>query len=136
MRNNSRTVLKGRSICSGKAEGVALVSREPISFFGGVDGNTGIVVEKGHCLEGKCIAGKVLVFSNGKGSTVGSYVLYRLKKNGLAPKAIVNKECEAIVASGAIVSEIPCVDKIDIRKIKNGMKVNVDGTKGIIELKT
>lgn len=136
MRNNSRTVLKGRSICEGKAKGIALVSNEPISFFGGVNAETGIVVEKGHCLEGKCIAGSVLVFPNGKGSTVGSYVLYRLKKNGLAPKAIVNKECEAIVASGAIVSKIPCVDKIDIRKIKNGMKVNVDGTKGIIELKT
>jgi len=77
-------------------------------------------------LEGKEIKGKILVFPNGKGSTVGSYTLYRLKRNGVAPAGMVNKECETVVAVGAIISEIPCVDKIDISKIKTGDNVRVE----------
>lgn len=126
-------ILRGRKICPGKTSGEALVSKQGISFYGGVDPNTGIVVEKGHDLEGKGVAGKVLVFPQGKGSTVGSYTLYRLKKNGKAPAAIINKECETIVAVGAIISEIPCVDKIEIEKIKDGMIVELDAEKGIVK---
>jgi predicted aconitase with swiveling domain len=127
--------LKGRTICKGKATGEALVSKMGVSFYGGVDPNTGIVLEKGHDLEGKSIAGKILVFPQGKGSTVGSYTMYRLKKNGKAPAAIINKECETIVAVGAIISEIPCVDKIDIEKIKTGTIVAVDAEKATVEIK-
>ena len=118
--------LKGRLISKGKGEGEALVTLQPISFYGGVDPNTGIVIEKGHELQGQNVAGKILVFPQGKGSTVGSYTLYRMKKNGTAPAGMINKECETIVAVGAIISEIPCVDKIDISKIKTGTKVEVD----------
>ncbi len=118
--------LKGRIIYKGKAEGEALVTSMPISFYGGVDPNTGVVIEKGHELNGVSIKGKVLVFPQGKGSTVGSYTLYRLKKNGVAPAAMINKETETIVAVGAIISEIPFVDKIDVSKIKTGNKVNVE----------
>lgn len=118
---------KGRVIKAGRAEGEALVSNVPISFYGGVDPETGVVIEKEHPLEGKSIAGKVLIFPNGKGSTVGSYIIYRLKKNGKAPVAIINKESEPIVATGAIISEIPMVDKIDVSKIKNGDFVKVSG---------
>jgi len=120
-------ILKGRVICEGKAEGEALVTSQPISFFGGVNPKTGIVVEKGHELEGKCVKDKILVFPTGKGSTVGSYVIYQLKKNGVAPKAIINQECETIVAVGSIISNIPCVDRIDISKIKTGNRVRVNG---------
>ena len=120
-------ILKGRVICEGKAEGKALVTSQPISFFGGVNPKTGIVVEKGHELEGKCVKDKILVFPTGKGSTVGSYVIYQLKKNGVAPKAIINQECETIVAVGSIISNIPCVDRIDISKIKTGNRVRVNG---------
>jgi len=127
-------ILKGRKICAGKAIGESLVSSGGISFYGGVDPDTGIIVEKSHPLEGKNIAGKVLVFPQGKGSTVGSYTLYRLKKNGKAPAAIINKECETIVAVGAIISEIPCVDKIDIEKIQSGAVVEVDAEKGIVKI--
>ncbi|MEM3736932.1 MAG: DUF126 domain-containing protein [Candidatus Bathyarchaeia archaeon] len=126
--------LKGRKISPGKVEGTALVSREGVSFYGGVDPDTGVIIEKGHPLEGKCIAGAILVFSQGKGSSVGSYTLYRLKKNGKAPAAIVNKECETVVAVGAIISEIPCIDKIDIEKISDGDRLFLDADKGIIEL--
>jgi len=92
-----------------------------------VDADTGEVVERGHELRGMSVKGKVLVFPNGKGSTVGSYVLYRMAKNGVAPCAIVNAKCETIVAVGAIISEIPCVDMIDISRIKPGARVRVDG---------
>ncbi|MBU1120893.1 MAG: DUF126 domain-containing protein [archaeon] len=126
--------LKGRKIFGGRGEGKAIVSSEGISFYGGVDPDTGIVAEAGHPLEGKSIAGKILVFPQGKGSTVGSYTMYRLKKNGKAPIAIINKECDTIVAVGAIISGIPCVDKIDIEKIRDGVKVKVDADKAVIEV--
>ncbi len=127
-------ILKGRSVSPGRVEGGALVTKEPISFFGGVDPKTGVIIEKGHELEGRSIKDKILVFPFGKGSTVGSYVIYGLKKNDAAPRAIVNKETETIVASGVILAGIPCVDRVEIEKIKNGDKVVVDGDKGMVEI--
>jgi len=121
--------LNGRIIYKGRGEGEALTTSQPISFYGGVDPNTGEVIEKGHELLGKNVKGKMLVFPNGKGSTVGSYTLYRMKKNGTAPAGMVNRECETIVAVGAIISEIPCVDKVDISQIKTGDTVHIDGGK-------
>ncbi len=134
MGGKTDSVLKGRKIFAGRAAGEALVSAQPISFYGGVDPDTGTVVERGHPLEGKSVAGKVLVFPSGKGSTVGSYTLYRMKKNGVAPAAMINRECEAIVAVGAIISEIPCVDKIETEKIRDGAKVEVDAGKGEVRI--
>jgi len=122
--------MKGRKICGGIARGKALVSTEGISFFGGVDPESGVVVEKNHPLEGRSICGSVLVFPKGKGSTVGSYTIYRLKKNGKAPAAIINSECETIIAVGAIISEIPCVDLIDISKIRTGDDILVNANTG------
>ena len=118
--------LKGRLISKGKAQGEALVTSQPISFYGGVDPNTGVIIEKGHELQGQSVKGKILVFPTGKGSTVGSYTLYRMKKNGTAPAGMINKECETVVAVGAIISEIPCVDKVDTSKIKTGDKVRIE----------
>ncbi len=125
--------LRGRVIKAGQAEGIALVSSEPIGFFGMVDTETGIVIEKGHPLEGESLVGKVLVFPTGKGSTVGSYSLYRLAKAGLAPAAIINAESEPIVAVGAIISEIPMLDQVDIKQIRNGDSVMIDGARVIID---
>ena len=118
--------LKGRIISKGKVQEEALVTSQPISFYGGVDPNTGEIIEKGHELQGKSVKGKILVFPTGKGSTVGSYTLYRLKKNGAAPAGIINRECETVVAVGAIISEIPCVDKIDISKIETGDLIRIE----------
>jgi len=118
--------VRGRTIRGGKGEGVALVSQEPIGFLGGVDPETGIVVERGHSLEGQSISGRVLVFPTGKGSTVGSYTLYRLAMNHLAPAAIVNAQSEAIVAVGAIISDIPMVDQVEIGEIATGDLVLVE----------
>lgn len=129
-------LLPGRKIYTGCVTGEALVTKMGISFFGGIDPDTGQVVEKGHELEGQSIAGKVLVFPSGKGSTVGSYTLYRLKLNGKAPAAIVNAECEPITAVGCIIAEIPCVDHIAIHEIQPGMRLLVDGERGTVEIQS
>lgn len=126
--------MKGRTISPGKAKGEAIVSREPMGFYGGIDPKTGLVIEKGHELEGKSVKDKILVFPQGKGSTVGSYVIYGLKKNGMAPAAIINKETETIVAAGVILAGIPCVDGIDINKIKTGDKLVVDADEATVEI--
>lgn len=127
----------GRKISGGVAEGEALVSHEPISFFGGVNPDTGIITEKGHELEGTTVKDKVLVFPRGKGSTVGSYTLYRMKKNGVAPRAIINMECEPIVAVGAIISDIPTIDKLKrnpLTFLRNGMRIRVDADHHTVEI--
>ena len=125
--------MRGRTISPGKTQGFALVSQEPVSFYGGIDVTTGIVIEKGHELEGKCVKDKILVFPQGKGSTVGSYVIYGLKKNGVAPKAIINRKTETIVATGSILAGIPTIDGIDITAIKTGDRLIVDADKGTVE---
>lgn len=125
---------EGRKISPGSADGEALVTNQGISFYGGVDPETGVVVEKDHELEGESVAGKVLVFPSGKGSTVGSYVLYQLAKTGKGPVAIINKQTETIVAVGCIISEIPAVDKIPIEQIRTGQQLRVDATNGVVEL--
>lgn len=130
-------IVRGRRISGGIGEGPALVSHDAISFFGGVNPDTGVVVERGHELEGKSIQDTVLVFPNGKGSTVGSYALYRMKKNHVAPVAIVNSECEPIVAVGAIISEIPAIDKLEkdpFTLLQSGSRVRVNANMCTLEV--
>jgi predicted aconitase with swiveling domain len=126
--------LKGRRIYKGIVEAKAIVTKDAISFYGGVDPDTGRVVEVGHELEGTSITGKILVFPTGKGSTVGSYTMYRMMKNNTAPAAIINQQVDTITAVGCIISEIPCVDKIDITSIKMGQMITVNGTEGTVEV--
>ena len=125
--------LQGRSIAKGIGTGELLITDAPISFLGGVDPRTGIVIDRSHPLAGQSIAGKVLVFPYGKGSTVGSYVLYALMKNNVAPAAIINTECETIIAIGAIISEIPTVDRLDGILPSEGI-VTVDGSLGTVTI--
>ncbi|MCW7076972.1 MAG: DUF126 domain-containing protein [Candidatus Syntrophoarchaeum sp.] len=130
-------MVKARAISGGKAEGEVIITRDAISFLGSVDPATGTVVEEGHELYGKKISGRVLVFPEGKGSTVGSYVIYQLKKRGLAPVAMITQRSEPIVALGAIISGIPHVDEpsIDVFELlKDGDWVLVDGDRGLIEV--
>jgi len=124
--------LQGRMIRAGCAEGVALVSPVPLGFLGGVDPDTGVVIEPGHPLQGQSIAGRVLVFPTGKGSTVGSYTILRLQHSGHAPVAMINQESEAIVAVGAIIADIPMVDQVDIARIRTGDRVRVED--GVVAL--
>lgn len=127
--------LEGRKIFKGIATAEALVTTHGISFYGGVDPETGVVIEVGHELEGQSVTDKILVFPTGKGSTVGSYTMYWMKKANTAPAAIVNKEIDTIIAVGCIISDIPCVDKVDISQIKTGQTVTVNGTEGSVEIK-
>jgi hypothetical protein len=116
----------GRVIYGRAARGVALVTAAPISFFGGFDLDTGVVTDAEHPLVGECVAGRVLVFPTGKGSTVGSYALLRLAEAGVAPAALVMRACDTTVAVGAIIAEIPCVDGVDPALVATGDTVEVD----------
>jgi len=126
--------IKARSISQGVGTGEILISHEAISFLSGVDPETGMVVEAGHPLEGACIGGKVLAFPYGKGSTVGSYVMYALQRNGMAPVAIINLDAEPIIAVGAIIAGIPMVDRPQgsVMDLEEGTVVTVDGSSGVI----
>ena len=126
-------LLNGRVIAPGQVSGQALVSTESISFFGGVDPESGVVVEPNHPLFGQSIAQKVLIFPTGKGSTVGSYTLYRLKKNNHAPAAILNTECDPVIAVGCIIAEIPCIDHLPIDTIRQGSYLFVDAVNGFVK---
>ena len=128
--------LNGRIIYSGKTKAAVLKSDKPISFFGAVDQKTGIIKEPNHPLLGQSIAGKILVFPHAKGSTVGSYILYALKKNNVAPTGMILEECETIVAVGAIISEIPTVDKVAIDQFQTGDVVRIDEGEIYIEEKS
>jgi uncharacterized protein len=128
--------LKCHKVACGCGSGLALVTKDAISFLGNVDAKTGVVVDPAHELFGQCIAGKVLIFPGGKGSTVGSYVIYQLKKRDLAPVAMINLCSEPIVAVGAIISGIPLVDRVpeEIMRIKNGTFVEVDADEELVRV--
>ena len=127
--------IKCHRVASGRASGPALVTGQAISFLGNVNPETGIVVDPAHELFGESIAGKVLVFPGGKGSTVGSYVIYQLKKRGLAPAAMINLLSEPIVAVGAVISGIPLVDRVGevVLRIKSGTIVDVDADRELVQ---
>ncbi len=127
-------VLKGRGIVDGLTRGLALVSSNPISFLGGVDPADGRIIESNHDLFGSYIKDKILCFPNGKGSTVGSYVLYSLAKMNLAPRAIINETADPVVIVGAIIAEIPMIDQIAIEKIRKGDIIEVNGREGIAKI--
>ena len=121
---------EGRSISIGKADGIVVKLEEPFSFLGGVDGSTGDLRVESK----ENIAGKILVFPQGKGSTVGSFTMYDLKVHGKQPAAVVNRSAETIVATGAVISSIPMIDRINVDVIRNGDRMIVDGTNGTAEL--
>jgi len=130
-------ILKGRGLVKGKAEGEALVSSQPISFVGGVDPNTGTVIEKEHEIEGLNIKDKVLIFPFGKGTTYNPFAIFAMKKRGTGPAAIINVKTEEIVLTGAILAEIPFIDNLDrnpLEVIESGDYVKVDGDTGIVEV--
>ena len=127
------TRIKGRAIFEGTAAGRVLKSEVPLGFFGHLDPETGLYKEQGHPLDGASVKGRVLVFPRGKGSTVGSYILYGLKKAGNAPAAMIMTECDTIVAVGALISEIPTVDGVALSALKNEQWVRVEGGEVVIE---
>lgn len=115
-----------------------IISHDPLSFLGGVDPDTGNVTDREHQLYQKNINGKILVIPSGKGSTVGSYVIFQMAKNNTAPLAIIAKDAEPIIATGAIMASIPMVDhpEEDVLEIlTDGDLVEVDADIGIIIIK-
>ena len=126
--------LRGRGIASGFAEGTAFVIRVPFSFVGGADPATGTVLEAATGGANERLDGRIFAFPHGKGSTVGSYVIYGLAKRGVGPAGIVNSAAEGIVAVGAILAGIPMVDHIDVGGLENGDTVRIDGDRWTVEL--
>ena len=131
-------VLRGSCVVPGKCRGEAIVTSQPISFWGGVDPGTGRINDPRHELFGQSIAGKVLVFPFGKGSSTTSLIILELVRVGKAPAAIVNLRTEAILATGPVVSrhfygkEIPVVtlSEEDFQVLETGQHLRVDTTKG------
>ena len=130
-------VLRGKSASNGKCEGVALVSRDMIAFGGTPVLKTGVVGEPHHSLWGKKIAGKVLVYPTGKGSTGDPYSCFFLMKYGNAPKAIINRAANPTTVVAAILCNIPMVydlDKDPLEVIETGDHVIVNADDGIVRV--
>jgi len=132
-----KIILKGRKVIGGSVEGEAVVTSQPVSFLGGVNPDTGQVVEKGHEAEGQCITGKIFVFPHGKGSTAGPYIIYSMAKRRTAPLAMINVNAEPIIAVGAAMGNIPLIDRLDrnpLEVINTGDRVMIDGEQGLVEV--
>ena len=125
-----KLVVKGRSLPhSVSFSGEVLLSEEPITFAGTVDVNSGMVGEPTHPLYGESVANKILVFPTGKGPTSDPYALYFLKRQELAPKAIINRTLNPTTLVGALMSNIPilfgiaeCLSSI----FESGEKVDIE----------
>jgi len=96
-----------KTIVRGKVTGKVVKSNQPINFLGSVDKKTGAITDQKHDLFGKKIAGSILVFPNGIGSSVGAYTIYSLKSNNSAPAAMACKKVDLTVASGCALANIP-----------------------------
>ncbi len=121
--------IKCKKISKGHARGEVLITKDPLSFLGGLDPYTGIVIDKSHELYGQKITDKILIIPSGKGSTVGSYVLFQMSKSKTNPKAIISIKAEPIISTGAIMAGIPMVHQpeaslFDI--LRDGDVVEVD----------
>ena len=98
-------VLKGKVVIAGEARGEAVVSSEPISFWGGIDPRTGEVIDRRHECSGQNVKGKVFVFPTGRGSSTASAILLEAVRTGAAPAAIINLKVDPILAIGSIVAD-------------------------------
>ena len=124
-------------ISEGVGESEAIISKDEIMFYL-VRPSDGIVLEKAHDLEGRSVAGKVIVFPGGKGSSVvQSDGLYQMLMKNNQPAAMIIEHAETVLAAGAIIMEIPMVDKVDpefYSVVKDGDRIRVDATNGTIEI--
>jgi len=120
--------MKLKPIHGKSAEGTALVSKQLLSFFGGVDPKTGKIIDPGSDIKDQVVKNKILIFNQGKGSTVGSYVLYRMSKEGTAPAAIIVEKAEPIIVVGCVLADIPLFECEDINT-KTGDYIKIMGGK-------
>lgn len=139
-----KLTLKGHGVIVGVAEGLALVSAQNLSLWGGLDPKKGLIIDRRHELHGQQVTGKVLVFPYGKGSTTGAIVFLEAVKCGNAPAAIINIETEPILASGALMARffygktIPIIDRLDrnpVEVIRTNDHVRVNGNVGLVEIR-
>src|SRR2546427_10709735 len=126
--------LRARGIVPGRASGTAIASSAVFSFVGGVDPANGSILDEATGSEGERLEGRIFAFPTGKGSTVGSYVLYGLGKRGYGPAAIVNRRADAVVAVGATLAGIPMVDRVDVGGLLTGDRIVVNADRGSLEL--
>jgi len=119
----------GKPVVKGNLEGRTLVSKYPLSFLGGVDPNSGRVIDPDSDIKGESITGKILIYPTGKGSTVGSYVIYAMKKMGTAPLAIVLREADTVTIIGCVLADIPLMHRVkpDPLSIGNNVRVMLSG---------
>lgn len=133
----SKKVFSCHKIAEGVGEGEVIISKDEIMFYL-VRPEDGVVFEKAHDLEGKSVAKKVVVFPGGKGSSVvQSDGLYQLIMKENQPAAMIIEHAETVLVAGAIIMEIPLVDQVDpafYDTVKNGDRIRVDATNGVIEI--
>jgi len=130
-------VLRGRCVVPGVAEGEALVTRDRISGWGGIDSRTGTIVETRHELRGVSFAGKVLVFPGAKGSSGWSNAFHLTRVLGVAPAALLFNEMTTKIALGAVVTRAPALTDFDrdpLQCIETGDWVRVDADRGVVEI--
>ena len=130
-------VLRGRKVVGGCVEGEALVTRDRISGWGGIDPRTGTVIETRHELKGVSFAGKVLVFPGAKGSSGWSSQFHIARLAGKAPLAMLFNEMTTKIALGAVVTHAPSITDFDrdpLLLIESGDWVRVDADNGIVEV--
>lgn len=135
--NNKRISISGRVITGNSVKGEAIVSKKRISFYGSIDLEKGIVTEKDSDIYGKSISGKIFIFKGGKGSTVGTYALMKLKSNNVAPKALICLKADVIIAVGCVLANITLVDEINegiLNMVKDGDLIEIDCDKGLIHI--
>lgn len=133
----AKIVIKGRAAVKGIAEGVAMISKETIQGWAGIDAKTGMVIEKGHPFEGMSIKDSVLILSGGKGSNGWSCHFHAAKVSGIGPAALVFPKIDSRTGAAAAVTGVPVVTDLEedpFEIIKIGDWVKVDGTTGIIEI--
>ncbi len=131
-------VLRGRKVVGGCAEGEALVTRETVPGWGGVNPVQGVITETRHELRGQAFKDKVLVFRGAKGSSGWSAMYHIARLAGTAPKALVFNEMTTKVALGAVVMRVPSVTDFDrnpLDVIETGDWVTVDGDRGIVTVR-
>jgi predicted aconitase with swiveling domain len=122
-----------RVLVEGTGSGEVLILDEPVSFWGGVDPTTGLIVDVHHPQHGQCISGRVMVMPHGRGSSGASSVLSEAIRLGTAPAGIVLDTADPLVAFGSMVASelyqksIPVVVADDIGSIPSGHVITIDG---------
>lgn len=127
--------LEGRGLVPGVAEAEALVTNEPISGWGGIDPETGTIIDTHHELRGSVFTGKVLVFPSAKGSSGWAGFFQATRLTGTAPAALVFDKISTKSALGAVVTRVPSVAGFGYcpsEQIKTGDMVRVDGNTGTV----